>query len=164
LIISNYIILYFKIFKQYKQQQNIKKIAFSKNNFHIFKKFNTIKKVNFFFKNSILKNILLFLSNLFSIGINFLVIDKSHNYNYLPIKNTHLSGYNIYKTIKYFNVKVLLFLDLKPKQIKKFICFRLLNIITTKNSSYVDFFPKIQNIKVFHYIIYIHILNLYINK
>jgi hypothetical protein len=99
-------------------------------------------------------------------GFNFLLLDKNQNYNYLPVGKDYLKKNNFYKNIKYFNIKVLLFLDLKPNTIKKFFKFKLLNITTTKiiNNKYVDFSFTYKNNTMFHYILYIHTLSLYLNK
>jgi hypothetical protein len=118
------------------------------------------------FPNKIYKNILLLLSNLFKMGINFLILDKDFNFNYLPFNADILNKYDVYKTLKHFNVKVIIFLDLKPRMVKKYLNFNLLNISFTNNINikYMDFFSKHKNLKIFHYIIYIYLLNLYLTR
>ena len=154
----------FKIFKKYKTYIHSNIVYFNKNNFFLIKKVNLQKKLSFFPHNIILRNLLSILFNLFSIGYNFIILDKNYNYNYLPVDKKHLNYRYIYKTIKYFNVKALLFLNLKHTEIKKFLDFRLLNITVNSNITHMDFFPKYNDIKIIHYILYIYILGLYLHK
>jgi hypothetical protein len=156
------------MFKQNYINKNKKnKMIFNKNNFVLIGSYYNQKKLNFVFPNKIIKNIIFLLSNLFSMGFNFLLLDKNQNYNYLPVSKDYLKSKNMTKVIKYFNIKVLLFLDLKPNTFKKFLKLKLLNItISTKstNTKFIDFSSSYKNTKLFHYMLYIHILSLYLNK
>ena len=140
-------------------------MCFQKNDFFL-KNTNTIKKNTIIFSDKILKNIVFVLANLFSMGINFLVLDKNHNYNYLPVGDSYLNKKKTYKIIKYFKIKVLLFLEMKPSKIKNFLDFNLFNITTNycTVSGGIYFSSKIKNIKIFHYMVYIFMLNTYLGK
>lgn len=162
LYINLYKLLFFKIFKQKNTKQNNIRLFFIKNNFFI--KTHTFKKTPFLFENSFINNVLSVLYNLFFLKINFLVLDNDFNYNYLPVGKFFLKKKNLYKTIKYFDVKVLLFLGLKPRNFKNLSCLNLLNISTTNNNKHMDFFLKISNLKIFQYVVYIFILGIYLNK
>ena len=138
------------------------KVPFLKNNFHT----GTINKFNcfsFIFPNKVLKNMTLLLSKLLFSGVNFLVLDNDYNYNYLPTNNTYSSNKLLYKTINYFNIRVLFFLNLKPGTIKKFSNLNLLNITLTNNYNLnnVGFSSKFKNLRIFHYMLYIYILGVY---
>ena len=105
----------------------------------------------------------LLLSKLLFSGVNFLVLDNDYNYNYLPTNNTYSSNKLLYKTINYFNIRVLFFLNLKPGTIKKFSNLNLLNITLTNNYNLnnVGFSSKFKNLRIFHYMLYIYILGVY---
>jgi hypothetical protein len=161
--LNTFVFIFLRVFKQKNFEQNKINIYFVKNNF----KANTFffkKKFNFIFYNIFLKNTILLLSNLFFLGINFLLLDDNYNYNYLPVSNYYLKKKFFYKTIKYFNVRVLFFFDVKPRVLKNFLDFNLMNITTYCNSTNVDFFSKLKGLKIFHYILYIFVLSMYINK
>ena len=156
-------VIFLKVFKHKNFKQNKLKLYFIKNNFNFINIFYS-KKYNYIFENIFLKNILLLLSNLFFFKINFLLLDSNYNYNYLPVSNFYLKKSFFYKTIKYFNIKVLFFFDIKPRILKNFLDFNLMNISISNRNSNFDFFSKFKNIKLFHYIIYIFILKINISK
>jgi hypothetical protein len=161
--LNTFVFVFLRVFKQRDIEQNKMRIYFIKNNF----KTNTTvfkKKFNFIFSNIFLKNIILLLSNLFFLGVNFLLLDDNYNYNYLPVSNYYLKKKFFYKTIKYFNVKVLFFFDVKPRILKNFLDFNLMNITTYSSVINIDFFSKLKDLKIFHYILYVFVLSMYINK
>ena len=135
---------------------------FLKNDFLV--KTYVFKKSRFLFDNYFVKNIMSMLFNLFFFKTNFLVLDSDFNYNYLPVGNSLFKKKNFYKTVKYFNVKVLLFLNLKPRNFKDTCNLNLINISITTNNRQMDFFSKIGNLKIFQYMLYIFILSIYLNK
>ena len=160
-----FIFLFLKFFKQKNNNKIKSNLYFLKNNF-FFKTNNNNNLFKFLFPNRFFKNIISLLLLLIGTNVNFLFLDENQNYNYLPVGVAYLDKKNIYKTIKFFNIKVLLFLDIKPNKIKKFFDFKLINITTTNNIMHknMDFFYKFKNLKIFHYILYILVLGTYINN
>ena len=160
-----YFIIYLNFFKCKNNKSNNIRLCFQKNDF-FFKNTSVVKKNIIIFSDKILKNIMLVLSNLFSMGVNFLVLDKNYNYNYLPIGDSYLNKKKTYKIIKFFKIKAFLFLDMKPRKIKNFLDFNLLNISINYSVAGVsiDFLSKIKNIKIFHYMVYVFMLSIYLSK
>jgi hypothetical protein len=162
LSINFYIFIFLKFFKQKNNIVFKKSIPFN-NNIFFSKTLIFFKKIKYIFPSKILKSVLCLLSSLIYSGINFLLLDNNYNYNYLPVSNVFVSKKKIYKTIKYHNIKVLFFLDLKPRIVKKFFDLNLLNINTNENikNDIMCFYTKNKNLKILHYIFYIYILSIY---
>lgn len=160
--VSFYIFIFLRFFKQKKHITLKKPILFNKNDFSV-KTLVFFKKIKYIFPGKVLKSILFLLSNLIQSGINFLLLDNNYNYNYLPVVNFFTNKKNFYKTIKYYNIKVLFFLDLKPRTVKNFFDLNLLNINTNKKikNNIMCFYTKNKNLKVLHYIFYIFVLSVY---
>jgi hypothetical protein len=105
------------------------------------------------------------------LGVNILVIDYNSNYNYLPITQKSIfnrSTKDFFKTIRYFNIGVILYLNINKKNfiLKKFLNFNLINIsLSDKTSQKIfDFNVGISNNPLYVYIIYITILNFYLKS
>ena len=123
----------------------------------------------FLFKNKFFKFIKL-LCSIFEQNKNILLVDYNYNYNYLPIKNSNLfsrSNKNLSKYFNYFNISIILFLNLNKK---KFIFKKLQNHKTINvtlgygmYSNKFDLCLDVQNTKIIHYIVYIYIIGIYLN-
>ena len=97
-------------------------------------------------------------------------MDFNFNFNYLPILNNELltrSKKNLQKFLTFFNVKVIIFFNLKKKffLIKKFTKFKLINISVNRSltGNNFDVFLNLPNTPLIHYLVYIYTLNLYLN-
>ena len=98
------------------------------------------------------------------------MIDFNNNYNYLPIKNKEIfsrSNKKFNKTLNYFKVSVLLFLNLNKKKFifKKLQRNKVINITLGHgmNSNKFDLSLNLQNTKIIHYIIYLCVMDIYLN-
>lgn len=102
---------------------------------------NFIYFTNFHFKNDI-KRLLLLVSNLLTLNKNILFVDSDTNYNYLPIDNSFIFNRcknKLTKLIKYFNIVLVFYLNLKKK---KFIFKQLYNCKTINVCLADQFSPK----------------------
>jgi hypothetical protein len=96
-------------------------------------------------------------------------MDYNHNYNYLPLNNSILfsrSTKKLPKIIKYFNIGVILYFDLKNKKFifkkvsnQKIINISLTNLTTSKK---FDLSLNFCDTKISNYMIYLLILNTYL--
>lgn len=129
-----------------------------------------------FFKNNLfsfifskkINNFVVLLENIFYLNKNILFIDYDFNFNYLPISNSSLfsrSSFFFKKYIKYFNIGVVLFLNLKNK---KFIFKKLFSKKTINISVGFKSFPNkfdlgltLSDNRITHYILYLLIINTY---
>ena len=124
---------------------------------------------SFLFKNNLFKFSKL-LYSVFEQNKNILIVDYNYNYNYLPIKNINIfsrSKKNFNKFLNYFNVSTILFLNLNKKKFifKKLQNHRTINITLGGNMypSKFDLSLSMQNTKIVHYIIYLHVMQIYLN-
>ena len=140
--------------------------------------FIKINKINFFksipfFKLILPKQgttkLLYFLANAFSLGINALFMDYNYNYNYLPLSNDIIfsrSAKTFSKTIKYFNIGIILYFDLSNKKFifKKASNQKLMNISLTNktDSKKFDLNLNFCNTKISNYMIYLLVINTYL--
>ena len=123
---------------------------------------------NFIFLN--LLNKLTYLFNvIFNIGGNVIFMDFNFNFNYLPVSNDNLfsrSKKNLQKLFNYFNVKVIVYLNLNKKKftIKNLTRFKLLHISLNNKliSSSFDISLNLSDNYITQYLIYIYILNIYL--
>ena len=118
-----------------------------------------------FLNKNILTKFKLLIDILFSGKTNLLFVDYNYNYNYLPISNKILfsrSSKNLVKTIKFFNVSAIIFLNLNKKKfiLKKFIKFNLINISSNFliKSPAIDFCLNLPNSNFYNYLLFIFIL------
>jgi len=110
------------------------------------------------------------INTVFKLNKNVVLVDYDYNYNYLPIQNNDLfsrSAKNFNKCISYFNVSVVIFLNLNKKNfiLKKLYTKKTINVTIDPNTSSdkFDLALQIQNTKIARYLIYIHVLNTYLN-
>jgi hypothetical protein len=122
----------------------------------------------FTINNNFYKLIALF-QNIFSINKNILFVDYYYNFNYLPITNQILfsrSSKYFNKFLKYFDVSVVLFLNLKKKKFifKKLFSNKVINISSDKNtfSKKFDLYLHIPKTELTNYILYLSIMNIYL--
>lgn len=110
------------------------------------------------------------LQNIFKLNKNIVIVDYNHNYNYLPIKNRDLfsrSVKNYKKYLSYFDVSIIIFFNLNNKKFifKKLQSYKTINIFVGggNSSNKFDFSLGFQNNKITHYLIYIFIVNIYLD-
>ena len=123
---------------------------------------------NFVEKNNIYKYTT-FCSNIFLLNHNIIFIDVNLNLNYLPCTNKAIlskSPKKFYQFLKFFNVSVVIFLNLKKKKslFKKFLNYRLLNVAANNSirGMEVDLHLRLPNSYLVNYIIYIHTMYIYL--
>ena len=161
----------FKPLPLFKKSTNNLQLCFSKN-ILLDSKLTLIFKQSQF--NLILGNKLSkftkILSTIFKLNKNVILVDYDYNYNYLPIQNSDLfsrSSKNFNKCISYFNVSAVVFLNLNKKKfiLKKLFTSKTINVSIDSNvySNKFDLGIQIQNTNITRYLIYIHILNIYLN-
>jgi len=161
-----YIYIYLNYFKKYK---NFTKYSyflnFNKNSFNLNNKIHFFTN-NYIFPKSNFKNIVGLISSLFSLKINILFLDELYNYNYLPVNNNFIQKKKkkFYKFLKFFKIGAFIFLNLSCSMIKNFYKYNLINITTHNCLKQDDIFFKLQNIKIFHYILYIITISIYFKK
>ena len=104
-------------------------------------------------------------------GVNILVVDYNHNYNYLPITQKSIfsrSAKKLFKTIRYFNIGIILYLNLNKKNFifKKFLNLNLINIVVDNKISQkkFDFNINVGNNPLYMYIIYVTLLGFYLKS
>ena len=98
---------------------------------------------------------------------NILFLSDHFNFNYLPIDNKKIlkrSAKSFKKIIKYFNVSVVIFIDLKKsiffyKILQK---YKIINITVGKSFCRSDFFIKLENNDISKYLFYLFILHFYL--
>jgi hypothetical protein len=141
------------------------------NDFNItfFKNLSAKSFVSNYISTVFLKNIIPLLVSVFCTNGNVIFVDYDNNYNYLPISNSIIfdkSSIDLCKYIKYFNVKLFLFINLGKKNylLKRLINFNLLNISLNCDTSYTDMelFIKNKNSEIVNYTVYIILINIYI--
>jgi hypothetical protein len=96
-------------------------------------------------------------------------VDFNFNFNYLPVTNKTLfsrSSKRFNKFLKFFNVSLVLFLNLNKKKFifKKLFSNKVVNISIDKNtfSKKFDLNLSLPQNKITHYILYISIMNIYL--
>ena len=108
------------------------------------------------------------LVKLLSFNVNILFIDISQNYNYLPISQSDIlsrSKKNLRKLIKFFNIGIVLFLNVGDKifLVKKFNNLGTISISSnvTKKNTLFDFTINIaHNNPLHYYIVYLYTINI----
>lgn len=146
-------------------------LCFYKNSF-FFKKTNFYLTqtlfINFLPKKFIKKLTVLF-TNVFLSNSNVLFMHFNQNYNYLPISNKILfsrSSKNLLKFIKFFNVSVILHMDLKKKNFifKKMFRYKLINISLNDViiSDNLDIKINLPNLELTNYLVYLFSLSFYL--
>jgi len=105
----------------------------------------------------------------FKFNNNVLFVDLDNNYNYLPFNNSIIfnrSSTQLYKTLKYFNVNVILYMNIRKKDffLKKLFNLNCINISSNidLNRSSVDLFLELPNSKLTNYLVYIFTIGLYL--
>jgi len=106
---------------------------------------------------------------IFNTSGNVMFMDFNFNFNYLPITNTELlsrSKKNLQKFLNFFNVRLIIFFDIRSKNflVKKLAKFKLINVAVSNNLivGNFDIFLNLPNNPLIHYILYIHVLSIYI--
>ena len=157
-----------KGFKKFEKKKFF--INFSKNEFLPYT--STTNTLNsyfiYIFDKFVFKKLTFLVANLFSFNKNLLFVDIETNYNYLPIDNSVLfsrSFSKLHKLIKYFNIAVVCYINLKKKKFvfKKLYDSNLINV-SLSNTLVRNKFDLNLNItsKVVLYVFYLMVLNLYI--
>ncbi len=172
----SYIYSFIKIFFLSKYSYNFKKsfflkkqINFTKNKvtFKVFL-FSFCKAFNLLFSFFDFKKFLLLISTIFSFNKNLLIIDYLNNYNYLPVTNNFFdkSSNKFIKFVKYFNVGVILYFNVKKKSFffNKLFNLNLINVCFNKQlvKSKFDYYFYTNNSSINFYIIYLYILKIYL--
>ena len=108
---------------------------------------------------------------IFNTSGNVMFMDFNFNFNYLPITNTELlsrSKKNLQKFLNFFNVRLIIFFDIRSKNflVKKLAKFKLINVAVSNNLivGNFDIFLNLPNNPLIHYILYIHVLSIYIKS
>lgn len=122
-----------------------------------------------FLINNSFKKLISCLEKVFILNRNVLFVDFNFNFNYLPITNKTLfsrSTKRFNKFLKFFNVSVVLFLNLNKKKFifKKLFSSKVINIsfdISTFSKKFDLNLPLPKN-KLTHYILYLCIMNIYL--
>jgi hypothetical protein len=135
-----------------------------------------------FFKNFLIKSPLfkiipnIFLKRLahilyytFKFNNNVLFVDFDTNYNYLPFRNGTIfdrSSTQLYKTVKFFKINTIFYLNIRKKDffLKKLFNLNCINISFNNDldKSSVDLFLDLPNSKVTNYLMYIFTMGLYL--
>lgn len=135
---------------------------------------NNIKLFKFFLHNyllpkSVLSIVIPLFHNIFSSYNNCLFINCDDNLNYLPVSNKILfsrGGKQLYKTIKFFNINTLVFLNVGKKLsvFNKLTSYKLINVSSSSiiNNSKIDFNLGLPNTTFYNYLVYIVVVNLYL--
>ena len=150
---------------------NTLNLCFSKNNSLIHNSSVFVKQTQFgLLLNNKLSKLTKILGVVFKLNKNVILVDYSFNYNYLPIQNKDLfsrSTKNYNKCIRFFNVSVVIFFNLKKKNfiLKKLFTNKTINVSVSSdtNLNKFDIGLKLQNTKITHYIVYIYLLNMYLS-
>jgi hypothetical protein len=108
------------------------------------------------------------LVRLLSFNVNILFIDIYQNYNYLPISHSDIlsrSKKNFRKLIKFFNIGIVLFLNVEDKifLVKKFNDLGIISISSngTKKNTLFDYTININhNTPLHYYIVYLYTINI----
>lgn len=171
---NNYVYIYLNLFSFLKKVPT--KILFIKLNLNFSNNYNhsiikPLFKGNFpfFFLTSKTTKFINLLQVVFSLKKNILFVDYDFNFNYLPITNSSLfsrSSKNFNKYLKFFDINVILFINLKKKKyiFKKLFSKKTINI-SAGYHTHTDKFDLSLNLsenKVTHYILYILILKTYL--
>lgn len=98
---------------------------------------------------------------------NVFFVDNNTNFNYLPVDYKILYARTqslLKKTIKYFNVTAVIFLDFGYNNffLKKLQKCRLLHINCNGSSKGTDINLGLVNTKINNYLLYVFIINLYL--
>jgi hypothetical protein len=144
-----------------------------------FSKNDSITPKSVFFRNNLFfisfnnkhdfKKILVIVSNLFFLNKNILFVDRNINYNYLPINNELIfnrTSNNLNKIIKYFNIALIFYLDLKKKKFifKKLYACNLINVSVSSKLLKNKFDLNLDQINnpVYMYLLYVSVINMYL--
>jgi hypothetical protein len=108
------------------------------------------------------------LVRLLSFNVNVLFVDISQNYNYLPISHSDIlsrSKKNFRKLIKFFNIGIVLFLNVGDKifLVKKFNDLGIISISSngTKKNTLFDYTINLtHNNPLHYYIVYLYTVNI----
>jgi hypothetical protein len=108
------------------------------------------------------------LVRLLSFNVNILFVDISQNYNYLPISHSDIlsrSKKNFRKLIKFFNIGIVLFLNVGDKifLVKKFNDLGIISISSngTKKNTLFDYTINLtHNNPLHYYIVYLYTVNI----
>lgn len=146
-------------------------LGFSKNTLLCSKTTLTFKQTQFnFILGNKLQKFTKIINTVFRLNKNVVLVDYDYNYNYLPIQNNDLfsrSAKNFNKCISYFNVSAVIFLNINKKNfiLKKLYTLKTINVAidSSLSSNKFDLALQIQNTKITRYLIYIHVLNIYLN-
>lgn len=141
---KTYFLKKFFNFNKFKKQIHL--LAFSKNDFNttnnlVLTNQNFIYFTNFRLRGDI-KKLLYIISSLLVLGKNILFIDNDINYNYLPINNSFIFNRRtnrLTKFIKYFDITMVFYLNLKKK---KFVFKKLFNCRTINVCLSTQLLPK----------------------
>ena len=166
--INKYIFLYKLFFFKILKSNSLKlKIALPTNK--IPSKFNYSFIKNFIYIPKSFYHISNVLQKFFLLNKNVLFVDYNYNYNYLPITNNFIfkrSKKDFYKLLKYFNVGIVIYLDIKKKDffLKKIFNNSIINICGSDDffSKKVDFNLNLPNNLVYNYILYIIIMDIFL--
>lgn len=149
-----------------KLQLNFHHNEISKNHVPIFHPKQNL--LNFFFQNKF-KGLTTTLYNTFFLNKNILFVDYVCNYNYLPIENNDLfsrSYKNIHKIIKFFNISVIVYLNLNKKNysFKKLHNTKLVNVsLSISNiSKKFDINLDLPNNLITQYLVHLYVLSIYL--
>lgn len=109
------------------------------------------------------------LEKFFFFNKNVLFVDYNYNYNYLPITNNFIfkrSKKDFYKLLKYFNIGVVIYLDIKKKDffLKKIYNNSVISVCGSDDffPNKVDFNLNLPNNSLYNYILYIIIMNIFL--
>lgn len=115
------------------------------------------------------KKILVIVSKLFYLNKNILFVDKNTNYNYLPVNNELIfnrTSNNLNKIVKYFNIALIFYLDLKKKKFifKKLYACNLINVSVSPKliKNKFDLNLNCINNPIYMYLLYILVINTYL--
>ena len=154
-------------FKRFEKKKFL--LIHTKNDF-ILPIFNNLSNfyLHFGFEKFFLKKITYLLTNIFSLNQNVLFVDFNINYNYLPVDNKIIfsrSFSKLHKYIKYFNIGLVFYKDLKKKKFifnKLFTC-NLINVSLTNEfvESKFDLNLNIKN-NLHFYVFYLFVINTYL--
>ncbi len=155
------------------KQKNFFLLGYPKNDYKFIKNTNIFNYSFLFLKNFSIKNnlikILYLVSTLFVINKNVLFVDNDINYNYLPIKNELLfnrSFKKLTKLIKYYNIHLIFYINLKKKKFifKKLYSCGVINTTLSNNliSKKFDLYFNFNN-SVYVYILYLALLKIYLH-
>ena len=167
-MINKYIFFYKLFFIKFFYKKLYKfSLPLPKNNYKPHYYYNTI--LSKFISNKTFKKLNFLLESILILNKNILILDSNYNYNYLPLSNQLIftrSKKKFYKLLKYFDISILLYLDLKKKDFffKKYYKSTLITIVGNNDffSKKIDLSLNLPNANIYNYMIYIHIMTIYL--